>query len=458
MSISKMATSKRAGRRGRLAVVIAIAITTSLAGIGVLVNPLTAMAAAGPKPSAKAVGADVVKLKWTAMSGAVRYQVRYSTSSKMSKPTTVTKVDGADITKPFTNISWLSAKKTYYFQVMGFNAGGTALNTWGNRSSGAKTFYSYATPSGLSPTNLASTWMELSWQAVSGSPGYKVRYAGPEGTRYLLNQISPSGAIGLEANRPLRKSTKYKIRVAVQQPPIGQPGTVDYIPPVTMSRYSKEISVTTSGYPIAAPTNVQISQQKPDRVTVSWDAPKGITAAMKYRVDYSLNEKMTGARSADVASSSTSVVVTGMANNTNYYVRVKAIRIDSTVPAKPVVIQMSDRSSYQLAKTRIPRGTIKGAVGGAPVSAVAIMVYALNGSNPGEMVAQADPAGGGAYSAAVRPGRYKVLVSYLGSAGYRSAWVKAGAGNGVKDFAQADIVTVSSSGVVVQVQNTTLVR
>lgn len=455
MSNGKIETGKRAGRLGRLVMVMAISITTSLAGIGVFVNPQTAMAAAGPKPSAKAVGADVVKLKWAAIGGAVRYHVRYSTSSKMSKAITVTKVDGADIIKPFANISGLSARKTYYFQVIGINTAGI-LNKWGNRSSGAKTFYSYATPSGLAPTNLASTWMELSWQAVSGSPGYKVRYSGPEGTRYLLNQISPSGAIGLEQNRPLRKATKYKVRVAVQQPPIGQPGTADYLPPVTMSRYSKEISVTTSAYPIAAPTNLQISEQKPDRVTVSWDAPKGVTAAMKYRVDYSLNEKMTGAKSADVASSATSAVVTGMANNTNYYVRVKAIRIDSTDPVKPVVFQVSDRSSYQLAKTRIPRGTIRGAVGGAPGSTVAIMVYALNGSRPGELVAQVDPAGDGVYTAAVRPGRYKVLVSYLGSAGFSSVWVKAGAGKGVKDFAQADTVTISGSGTLVQLQNTTL--
>ena len=44
----------------------------------------TALAAAGPKPTAKALGADVVKLSWTAVSGAAKYTVRYSTSSKMS--------------------------------------------------------------------------------------------------------------------------------------------------------------------------------------------------------------------------------------------------------------------------------------------------------------------------------------------------------------------------------------
>ena len=49
----------------------------------------TALGAAGPKPTVKALGADVVKLSWNAVSKAVKYKVRYSTSSKMTSATSV---------------------------------------------------------------------------------------------------------------------------------------------------------------------------------------------------------------------------------------------------------------------------------------------------------------------------------------------------------------------------------
>ncbi len=393
----------------------------------------TALGAAGPKPTVKALGADVVKLSWNAVSKAVKYKVRYSTSSKMTSATTVTQAESKDITTAFTNVSGLSANKTYYFQVVGIDSAGKDLNTWGNTSSGAKTFYSYATPTGVAAANIASTWVELSWQPVSGAPGYKVRYYNAtDKARYVWNQVENFTLHGRNDSDNLRKNTKYSISVAVQQPAIGTFGTSAYTPLVTMSPLSKEITLTTSNYAIAAPTNLVASQQQPTSVRMSWDAPSGVTDGMKYRVQYSTSSAMTGAKSVDTTA--TAVTLSKLSENTTYYVRVMLIDAAGA--------QASDRSAFQIGKTRVSRGTIKGTVTGAPGRDVEAMVYGTGG----EMVAQADVASNGSYSVSVRPGSYKVLLSYVGTAGYTSMWAASGKSGGVPVMSQGSSFRVSGAG------------
>ena len=406
----------------------------------------TALAAASPKPTAKALGADVVKLSWTAVSGAAKYTVRYSTSSKMSSPTTVTKVDGKDITTAFTNISGLSAEKTYYFQVRGVNSSGTLLGTeWGNTSSGAKTFYSYSAPTGLAAANIASTWVELSWQNVSGAPGYKVRYYNrTDKDQYVWNQVENFTLHGKNDDDNLRKNTQYWISVAVQQPPIGTPGTSAYTPLITMSKLSKEITLTTSNYDIVAPDDLVVSQQKPTSVKVSWDKPSGFETGMKYRVQYSTSSSMSGAKSVDVTA--TNVTLTGLAQNTTYYVRVMVVDADGK--------QLSDRSAFQIAKTRVPRGNVQGTVNGPAGRDVEAMVYTTGG----ELAAQADVGSDGKYSASVRPGTYKVLLSYGGTGDYTSMWAATGKSGGVPVPSQASVVTLGSADSNVTAPTVTLAK
>ena len=409
----------------------------ALAAVAVLITGASmagdALAAAGPKPTAKALGADVVKLSWTARSGAAKYTVRYSTSSKMSSPTTVTKVDGKDITTAFTNVSGLSAEKTYYFQVIGVNAAGKNLDTWGNTSSGAKTFYSYTAPTGLAAANIASTWVELSWQNVSGAPGYRVRYYNrTDKAQFVWNQVENFTLHGKNDSDKLRKNTQYWISVAVQQPPIGTPGTSGYTPLVTMSKLSKEITLTTSNYDIVAPGDLTVTQQKPTSVRVGWDKPSGFESGMKYRVQYSTSSSMSGAKSVDVTD--TNVTLTGLAENTTYYVRVMVVDAEG--------VQKSDRSAFQIAKTRVPRGTVKGTVTGPNGRDVVALVY----NTGGELVAEADVASNGNYSASVRPGSYKVLLSYLGDDGYTSMWASSSTAGGVPVSSQGSTYKVGSAG------------
>ena len=423
----------------RLALIVAFALAlTGFAGVNV------AQAAAGPKPTTKALGADVVKLSWTAVSGAASYRVRYSTSSKMSSATTVTTVEGAAITTPFTNISGLGAKKTYYFQVVGVDASGNQLNSWGNTSNSAKTFYSYGAPSGLAAANIASTWVELSWQPVSGAPGYQVRYYNrTDKARYVWNQVENFTLYGKDTSDHLRRNTAYWLKVAVQQPAIGTPGTADYTPKITMSPYSKEITLTTSNYDIAAPSNLQVSEQTPSTVKVSWDAPSDLAADYQFRVQYSTSSSMSSSTSTYVPATDSSVTLTGLANNTTYYVRVMVV--------DALKAQKSDRSAYQIAKTRVPRGTITGKVIGPAPGDVEAMIY----TSSGELVAESDLDSSGTYSASVRPGSYKVLLTYLGTGDYVSRWVTDADTTTVSSTAK--VLSVPSAGSTVTAPDTTLV-
>lgn len=436
---SETSTGPRRVRR-LWAALISVAVLVAGASIAT-----TALAAAGPKPTVKALGADVVKLTWAAQSGAVKYKVRYSTSSKMTSPTVVTQVEGRDITTAFTNVMGLSAKKTYYFQVVGVDSTGKDLHSWGNTSAGAKTFYSYATPTGLAAANIASTWIELSWQPVSGAPGYRVRYYNrTDKAQFVWNQVENFTLHGKDDDDNLRKNTQYWLSVAVQQPPIGTFGTAGYTPLITMSPLSKEITLNTSNYDIPAPSNLAVSEQKPDSVKVSWDSPAGVADGMRYRVQYSTSSSMSGAKSVDVTD--TSVTLTKLANNTTYYVRVLVVDAAG--------VQQSDRSAYQIAKTRVPRGNLNGTVRGPSGHDVVAMVYGTGG----ELVAEADVASNGTYSASVRPGSYKVQLSYLGTEGYTTMWAASGVASGVPVFGSATTVTLGSAGATVAVPTVTLAR
>lgn len=430
-------TPRRFRRLWAVLAAVAVLITgASVAG--------TAMAATGPKPTVKALGADVVHLEWSAVSGATKYKVRYSTSSSMSSATTLTQVEGKDITTPFTNVMGLTAKKTYYFQVVGLDSADKELNSWGNTSSGAKTSYAYATPTGVAAANIASTWVELSWQSVSGAPGYKVRYYNKtDGSAYVWNQVENFTLHGKDDSDSLRKNTQYWVSVAVQQPAIGTFGTKDYTPLITMSALSSEITLTTSNYDIAAPSNLAVSEQKSDQVKVAWDAPSGMTSGMKYRVQYSTNSDMSSSKSIDVTD--TDVTLTGLTTNTTFYVRVMVIDSAGT--------QKSDRSAYQIAKTRVPRGTLKGSVSGPSSHDVVAMIY----DTDGELVAQSDVSGGD-YSASIRPGSYKVLLSYLGENGYTSMWAANGSANGVPVSGSATVVNLSGTAATATVPKVTLAK
>ena len=96
---------------------------------------------------------------------------------------------------------------------------------------------------------------------------------------------------------------------------------------------------------------------------------------------------------------------------------------------------------------------LKGSVSGPSSHDVVAMIY----DTDGELVAQSDVSGGD-YSASIRPGSYKVLLSYLGENGYTSMWAADGSANGVPVSGSATVVNLSGTAATEIVPKVTLAK
>ena len=372
------------------------------------------------KPTAEVVGATAVKLTWPAVTDAPGYRVQYSTSSSFSSPTYLP-VSGSTeyITEPEAIVTGLTVNTTYYFRVAVADATNSATLTAYSSSVSAKPVYTYAAPTGLVVDNVSGTSIELVWIHVSGAPGYRVRAYSKENPTLYTSSVTNNATI-----TGLKKGTLYYIKVYVEQPP------TDGLPALQMGPYGSEIQVTTSTYDLAAPSEVAVTGQTSSSVEVSWTPPEGMQTGYRYQVQYALNSAMTSSMVWAPAVDGTSATLTGLKENTNYYVRVRVVDAGGA--------QKSDRSDYIIAKTRIPTGVISGTVNGPPPEDVVAAAYTTGG----ELVQQVNVGSDRKYKLTLRPGSYRVQLNYIGTGNYTSLWAKNGSGGG-RISSEGDVVAVS---------------
>ena len=146
-----------------------------------------------------------IKLSWTAVKGAPKYRVQYSTSAKMSKATY------KRFTSTSAELTGLKAGTRYYVKVRVISKDGDNLGPYSKAVSGS-TASGYAAPGGLKVLSTTPTSLKLGWTAVKGAPRYRVQYSTSASmAKPVYQRFTPASAelTGLKAG------TRYYLKVRV---------------------------------------------------------------------------------------------------------------------------------------------------------------------------------------------------------------------------------------------------
>jgi fibronectin type 3 domain-containing protein len=208
--------------------------------------------------AATAAGTTKIDLNWTAVDGAVSYNIYQSRSTNVQL-TTINKL-AASATGITTQITGLIAGTSYYYKVTAVNAKGESL---GSNEASVTTTALPATVTGVTVTSFNATQINLSWTAVAGAASYNV-YDGNNSSIVGNTTQTTFSATGL----PL---TNYRFFVRA----VNAGGEVSVQPSTT-------VTATTLARP-AAPTGATGTAASATQFNISWTAVPGATGYNLYR-------------------------------------------------------------------------------------------------------------------------------------------------------------------------------
>ncbi|GAA3635855.1 hypothetical protein GCM10022236_43040 [Microlunatus ginsengisoli] len=381
-------------------------------------------------PTVSKVGdsATAVKVSWSGVTGAKGYRIQYSTSASFGSPKFLPASTKSDpLTDTSAVVSGLSTGKQYYFRVAVVDPDSLkVLSQTYSKPVSATVSYPFRAPGDSTPSLITKRSAKLSWAAVPNATEYGVRLATspsakPKFYRTATNSISLSG---------LKANTLYYVKTYV--------GNTSK----RISDYSPENQFVTSGYSNAAPSGLKVVSQGPGDVKLAWTALNPLPAGTKYVVSIATEfiypvpgrepsvplARFKGVRTRGPYTTN-SATITGLVANTTYYAQVYLIGRQNQ--------RITSSSDFVTAKTIVARGTISGKTTGVTGDDLTASAYLGN-----ELVEQVTVGSDNAYSMAVRPGGYKVLITYTGSGNYASAWARSGKDGG-RIPAEASVVNVA---------------
>ncbi|MBI2731055.1 MAG: fibronectin type III domain-containing protein, partial [Sphingobacteriales bacterium] len=245
--------------------------------------------------TASAITNNSATISWTAVSGAVSYDLQYKTSAA-SVWTTV-----AGITTTSKVLTGLNGSTGYNYQVKtNCSANGSAYST-------SQLFTTLVDPCNT-PTNVAASAITdvnatISWTAVSGAINYDLQYKTSASTVWTTISGTASTSYTLTG---LNASTSYDFQVKTNCSANG-------------SSYSLKQSFTTLAPPCGIPGSPAASGITTSSATISWTAVSG---AATYDMQYKLASATTWTTISGIAS--TSYTLTGLASNATYNYQISA--------------------------------------------------------------------------------------------------------------------------------------
>jgi hypothetical protein len=264
----------------------------------------TGAGAASPMASGKPIGnmgtvtvnvgeSGQLVLSWSAVAGADEYEVYYSTNNSIQ----ATPAQTVSVTT--ATINSLTNGTTYYVWVKPRNANGAgSVSTVAN---GVPT----ATPGNLT-ISAANQQITVSWAAVTGATSYEVYYS--------TNTTIPASSAytGTDINRTFTGLTN---------------GTTYYFwVKAVNANGAGAASPMANGKPIANMGAVTLVPGN-GQLTASWTAVAG---ADQYEVYYSTNNSIPATPAQTVNAPATTATMSGLTNNTTYYVWVKPKNANGT--------------------------------------------------------------------------------------------------------------------------------
>ncbi len=243
-----------------------------------------------------------IKLTWTSVSVAAKYEVYRATSS------TGTYIKLPDVSSPSYTGTGLVTGKTYYYKVRAkFIAGSTV--TYGGYSAVVPAKAVPATPT----VKVASTTynsVKLTWAAVAGATKYEIYRASTSTGKYTkLTDVSSASYTG--SGLTTGKAYYYKVRAYRQ---------------VNGIKYYGGYSVAVKATPLPArPTGLKAAKASSTSVKLTWAA---VTGAMKYEVYRATSA--TGTYYKSTETTALSFVSGKLTKGKTYYYKVRAYRIVGT--------------------------------------------------------------------------------------------------------------------------------
>ncbi len=248
--------------------------------------------------SSSAITTSSATVSWSAVSGAISYDVDYKLTSSGTWTNAATATTGTSV-----NISGLSASSTYDWRVRTNCSSGSSSYSAAQFTTSAVPVCN--APSGLSASAITTSSATVSWSAVSGAASYDVDYKLTTSGTWINAATATTGtSVNISG---LASSSAYDWQVRTN------------CTNGLNSSYSAAQFTTSTPVTCNAPSGLSSSGITTSAATVSWTAVAG---ANSYDVDYKLTSSGTWTNAA-TATASTSVNIGGLSASSTYDWRVR---------------------------------------------------------------------------------------------------------------------------------------
>ncbi len=271
----------------------------------------TAPPAAPTGLKAARASATSVKITWSGVAGAAKYELYRATSSNGTYYKSVETVSSA-----FTSANVVEGK-TYYYKVRAYRLVGST-KIYGPYSSvitykhdGDNDIPVPAAPTGLKAAKVSATSVKITWSGVAGATKYEL-YRATSSTGTYYKSVETASLAFTSTNVVNGKTYYYKVRAyrLVDGTKVYGP----YSSVITYEHYDDD--------ELAAPTGLKAAKVSSTSVQITWSGVAGATRYELYRATSS-----TGTYYKSIETTSPAFTSANVENGNTYYYKVRAYRL-----------------------------------------------------------------------------------------------------------------------------------